>query len=98
VSTPYLLNDDAHNDLEKIWKHIAKDKPLSASDFIAEILDCIERLAAMPRMGRERPEFGDGIRSFPHGHYIIFYESRGPRIEVVRIRHGAKQMRDLTDD
>jgi toxin ParE1/3/4 len=82
--------------LEGIWEYIAPDDPLAADNFIAALLDVIEQLAAMPRMGRPRRIFGENIRSHPHGDYVIYYQAdEGSRIKVLRIIHGARDVHNL---
>ena len=41
------------------------------------IIDRFELLAEQPRMGRLRPEFGEGIRSFTVENYVIYYRHEG---------------------
>lgn len=55
----------------------------------------IKMLADHPQAGRERPELARGIRSFPVGRYIIFYQPTVSGIDVVRVLHGS---RDITSD
>lgn len=52
-------------------------------------------LADNPQAGRERPELGRGIRSFPVGNYIVFYEATACGPKIVRVLHGA---RDITSE
>ena len=61
----YRLSVLAEQDLEEIWSYVAEDaSPASADRLIDAILDRVELLAEQPRMGRLRPEFGAGVRSF----------------------------------
>jgi toxin ParE1/3/4 len=46
-------------------------------------------------MGRERPELLADLRSFPVGRYVIFYLPRPHGIEVVRVLHGARDLKPL---
>jgi toxin ParE1/3/4 len=46
-------------------------------------------------MGRARPELSAGLRSWPVGRYLVFYEPREDGINDVRVLHGA---RDATQD
>jgi len=39
------------------------------------------------------PELLDGLRSFPIGKYVIFYVPRSRGIEVVRVLHGARDLK-----
>jgi toxin ParE1/3/4 len=52
-------------------------------------------LAGQPRAGRLRPELHRGLRSFPVGSYVIFYEADDKALTVVRI---LSAYRDLDPD
>lgn len=62
---PYRLSDLAERDLDEIWSYVAEDaNPTTADRLIDAIIDRFELLGGQPRMGRLRPEFGEGGRSF----------------------------------
>jgi toxin ParE1/3/4 len=44
-------------------------------------------IAENPGMGRLRTDLQKGLRSFPHGHYTIFWRLNGPDVEIVRVLH-----------
>jgi toxin ParE1/3/4 len=82
-------------DLDDIWLHIAPDN-IDAAD---RLLDRIGRVLTMlldnPHAGRERPELGQGVRSFPIANFIVFYRPTELRVEFLRALHGA---RDISGD
>ncbi|RAU21896.1 type II toxin-antitoxin system RelE/ParE family toxin [Paramagnetospirillum kuznetsovii] len=82
-------------DLEQIGDFIATDNPAAAATFIAEIMRCCELLAGSPMIGRDRAALRSGTRSFPVGHYIVFYSPASDGIEVVRVLHGARDVQSL---
>jgi toxin ParE1/3/4 len=43
-------------------------------------------------MGRERNELVPGLRSFPIGRYMIFYEPLPDGVVIVRVLHGARDI------
>jgi hypothetical protein len=49
-----------------------------------------ELLAIQPLMGRARDELPPGLRSFPFGRHVIFFEPIEDGIEVVRPLHSAR--------
>jgi plasmid stabilization system protein ParE len=62
---PWRLSPLTERDLEDIWSYVAEDaSPAPADRLIDAIIDRFELLAEQPRMGRLRPEFGAGVRSF----------------------------------
>ena len=82
----------AEQDLESIADYIAADNPRRAVTFIQELRQQCQRLALNPLGYRMRPELGEGIRSCPHGHYVIFFEALVDAVTTVRILHGARDM------
>ncbi|WP_349817274.1 type II toxin-antitoxin system RelE/ParE family toxin [Bradyrhizobium sp. SSBR45R] len=72
---------------------MAADNETAATAILHRFDRAIRTLADNPHAGRERPELGHDIRSFPVGNYIVFYIPTTDAIEVVRIMHAA---RDIT--
>ena len=53
------------------------------------IVDRFELLAEQPRMGRLRPEFGPGVRSFTVESHVIYYRDEGD-VLIARVLHGRR--------
>ena len=66
-------------DLEDIGDYIATDNPAAASALI----------------GRNRKALRPDTRSFPVGHYVLFYRPTSDGIEVIRVLHGARDVQSL---
>jgi toxin ParE1/3/4 len=79
-------------DLADIWDYIAEDTESRADAFIDAIDQKFNVLAEQPAMGRPREELAEGLRSFPIGQYIIFYQTVPGGIEIVRVLHGARDL------
>jgi len=92
-----LVTPLAAHDLEEIGDHIARDNPLRAASFIAELRAQCEKLCLNPAGYRRRSELSDGLRSCPHGNYVIFFESTADQVTVVRILHGARDLPQAFD-
>ena len=73
----------------EIWEYIADDSINRADAFIDIVNGKLRTLAAQPRMGRARDELMVGLRSFPVGRYILFYELVTNGIALVRVLHSA---------
>lgn len=87
---PYRLSSLAEQDLEEIWSYVAEDaSPATADQLIDAIMDRFELLAEQPRMGRLRPEFGEGVRSFTVENYVVYYRHEGD-VLVARVLHGRR--------
>lgn len=83
----------AQEDLTEIWEYIADDSINRADAFIDTVDGKLRTLAAQPMMGRARDELMSGLRSFPVGRYVLFYELVTDGIALVRVLHSA---RDIT--
>ena len=81
----------AADDLEAITDFIAADSPHYASLFAMDGLAAVERLAALPCLGRIVPELNDArIREIPLGSYRIVYRVNDDLIEILTVHHGAR--------
>ena len=88
---PYRLSALAEEDLNEIWSYVAEDaSPTTADRLIDAIFDRFELLVEQPRMGRNRPEFGEGVRSFVVESYVIYYRQEGDDVLIARILHGRR--------
>ena len=82
----------AEEDILEIWLFIAEDN-LAAADAWVDRLDAAFALwATQPKMGRGRDELAPGLRSFPFGRYVVFYELLPDGIDVTRVLHGARDI------
>ncbi len=93
-----VIRPKALEDLAEIWACIAEDSPRPADAFAAAIDREIRSLARRPLIGRARPELLTDPRSLPFGRYVIFYLPRNRGIEVVRVLHGARDLKPLFDE
>lgn len=88
---PYRLSTLAEQDLDEIWSYVADDaSPKTADRLIDEIVDRFDLLAEQPGMGRARPEFGIGVRSFAVENYVIYYRHEDDDVLIARVLHGRR--------
>jgi len=86
----YRLSLVAELDLAEIWSYVAEDAgPTTADRLLDAIFDRFELLAEQPKMGRLRPEFGSGVRSFTVENHVIYYRHNGD-IQIARVLHGRR--------
>ena len=86
----YRLSDLAEQDLDEIWSYVAEDaSPTTADQLIDAIFDRFELLVEQPRMGRNRPEFGEGVRSFVVESFVIYYR-HDREVLIARVLHGRR--------
>jgi toxin ParE1/3/4 len=85
----------ADDDLWEILLYIARDNEDAAFRLIDKIEERLSLLAEFPNAGPSRPELMANVRSFPVGNYLIFYQPIDDGIEVLRVVHGARNLRRL---
>ena len=87
---------EADDDIFGIVAFIARDKPEAARNWMRKIRETCVTIATQPNMGEERPGFGvPGCRSFSVGTYVIFFRVIEDGIEIARLIHGSRDMRNI---
>lgn len=82
----------ADADIDEVWFQIADDNVAAADRWLHQLLGVEDRLADFPALGPARPEFGENLRSWPFGAYLIFYRVEPGAIDIVRVLHGARDL------
>lgn len=93
--TDIQIGRAAEADLRGIWHYVADNDPEAATGLLRRIRDRIALLAANPLLGPERPDIGPGVRALTIGRYLALYRVDGNDVAVVRVVHGARDIRDL---
>ena len=94
----------AKQDLREIYEYIAYELlvPETASEQTRRIMKEIKTLDEMPRrypLYEEKPWYSEGIRLFPVGNYLVFYqpiESQNT-VSIVRIMYGGRDIKKHLD-
>jgi toxin ParE1/3/4 len=82
----------ADADLVEIASFIARDNVPRAVTFVDELEASCAKLVDYPHSGVARSELRAGLRSKPHGSYVIFYSVLEKVIRIERILHGARDI------
>jgi len=83
----------SRTDYRAIWDYVAQDNP-DAADRLLRTFDAkVNFLSDFPHAGRRRPELRPRLRSFSVGKYIIFYRPIRGGMELIRVLHGARDVR-----
>ena len=85
----------ADRDLDEVWFEIAQDGVRRADAYIEQIHETCELIAENPRIGVERPDLDEDVRSFPVDRYVIFYEIIPDGIVILRVWHTARDPKDF---
>src|SRR5687768_9009330 len=85
----------SEQDAYEIALFIARDNPDAAFRLIDRFDETLQMLAQNPLAGRIREELAPRTRSFPVGNYLLFYRPAEDGIELIRVLHGARDLRRL---
>lgn len=84
------LTHEAREDLKDIWRYIAESSINAADSFIDELYQECLRIHQTAFWGRNRPELGESITSYPFRKYILYFHSKGSTLYVLRVLHGSR--------
>jgi antitoxin ParD1/3/4/toxin ParE1/3/4 len=94
--TSFVLTPLARKDLEEIWDYLAAENRNAAERVLNEIEAAIGKLAQMPGLGHLREDLADRRhRFFLVYSYLIVYRSGTQPLEIIRILHASRDVRDL---
>lgn len=92
-----LLSPRAATDLEEIADYIARDNPIRAASFVAELEAKCRAVAAMPELYPARADLAPGLRMATHGRYLVLYRDLPAEhtVRIERVVHGARDLPGL---
>ncbi len=94
----YLLTPAAKADLVNIFTYIRADRPKSARRVLARIRQAMRRLAENPWIGHMREDLADdSLRFWSVYSYLIVYRPRSQPLEVIRVLHGARDVKRILE-
>lgn len=85
-------------DLEEIWLHYSEKSKSAANKVLKDITGKFSKLWEFPKIGKERNDFLIGLRSFPAGDFLTFYQERDAGIEIVRVVHGSRNISQIFEE
>jgi toxin ParE1/3/4 len=86
-------SETAIGHLQAVRDYIAQNSPGYAQALVDRVIRRTERLADMPLIGPEVPEYGDpAIREVLEHPYRILYRVTEERVEVLAVIHGARRL------
>lgn len=92
-----LISGEAIRDLEEIWEYIAEDSELNADRFIDRIVEKCCELVELEGVGHRRDDLIPGMLSLTFRKYVIFFQRNRNEVEIVRVLHGARDIRTHFD-
>lgn len=95
----FVLTPAARADLLDIFDYIAQDNPDAARRVISEIRAAMRKLAERPEMGHFRRDLAtEPLRFWPVYSYLIIYRPEARPLQVVRVLHGARDVRQILEE
>ena len=82
----------AREDLIGIGDFIARDNPVRALSFVAELEARMHQVAERPESFPARGDLHEGLRAARHGRYLIFFLPLDDEVRIVRVLHGARDL------
>jgi toxin ParE1/3/4 len=90
-----LKTPRAELDLIEIAAYIEADNPAAADRLLDTFEEKFRLLSQFPGFGQQRDDLAASLRSFPVGSYVVFYLPLSDGIDVIRVLHGARNIRRL---
>lgn len=92
-----VFSPRAKRDLHDILTYIAEHNPSAALEYVDGIEDlCRNVLAAHPHVGRNKHGIPKEFLLFPYRNHVVIYEINAKTVDVLRVVHGAQDLRNLT--
>jgi toxin ParE1/3/4 len=90
----YRISPAARDDLKRISRYIAivKESPQGAKRLRTRFLDSFRLIAKNPMIGQACPEYGEQVRIWPVGNYVVVYQPQKNGIDIVQVVHGARDL------
>ena len=96
MSTPrrLLLSPRAAADLEEIADYIARDNPVRAASFVAELEAKCRAVAVSPELYPARADLAPGLRMAVQGRYLVLYRDLPGEgtVRIERVLHNARNL------
>lgn len=93
-----LISEPAQEDLIELGEYIAQYSIEAAERQLRTFKATFLRLVQFPQMGRERNDLIIGLRVIPIGKYVILYQIHDDVLEIVRVRYGATDIKNLFEN
>jgi toxin ParE1/3/4 len=88
-----LISNDADADLELIADYVSRDNSSAAIKLMRSLIDRFMLLANQPMSGEVRNDLRRGLRCVAVGNYVIFFEPLPDGVRILRVIHGARDLR-----
>ena len=92
----FVLTQAAKGDLLKILEYLEGDNPNAVLKVVDALDDAMQLLADNPGIGHLRPDLTpQDVRFWSVFRYLVIYRSDTKPLEIVRVLHGKRDVRQL---
>lgn len=98
MSRQLKLTLEAREDLKDIWRYISESSINAADAFVDELYQECVRLNQTKFWGRNRPELGKQVTSYPYRKYMLYFQIDDTTVYVLRILHGSRDQSSVFGD
>ena len=85
-------------DVDEIWGYITERNEAAADRLIEAFTAAAERIEESPYIGAQRKDVAKTARGYLVSSYIILYRVDDDGVEIVRVVHGARDLRAFAGD
>ncbi len=95
IKPSYRLTPDAQTDLIEIRRYTFEQwGEIQSKKYLSELRQTIRLLSESPAIGKQRPDIGSDIYSFPSASHLLYYTLSKQQLIVFGVLH--KSMAPLT--
>lgn len=93
-----VWSPSAEKDLNDILSYVSIDDQPRVAKFIARMREAVDKLAIFPQIGTKYDKIkGRDVRDYSHWPYRIIYTFDDKRVYVLRVMHGARNLKGPLD-
>ena len=90
----YVLAPDAQEDIKEIADYVTRQSPQNAAKVVRKLYEQFDRLADFPGLGHTREELrNDSLRVIAVYNYLVVYDPTTKPLKILRVVHGARDLR-----
>lgn len=94
----FRLATAAQRDVRAIGCYIAERNRSAALRQYDALRRTFRMLSRQPLLGAALPELGEGVRCFPVGNYVVYYQPASGGVRILRVIHGARDQQQAFDE
>lgn len=93
--TVVIVSEAAKADLLAITIYISRDNAERAGSFVEELIAKMQVVGERPLSFAAKDDLHTGMRSATHGRYRIVFRSEADKVIILRVLHGARDIRSI---